>query len=179
MALSYNWSITDQSPLITYTPLSLGNETTIWNSWNSSYSLTPWNVSELSDYTSLVGKGQSSHTSTAAQASAKIGFAGTAVYVWGESQTFRTHGTRWKWWCEVWQRSRYMVSPLHPSSKGMSFPLQLLINRTPVNATIDLPLQAVNGNLNVTGNWHDQYATSQDGALGARSSTDYQQFLAK
>jgi hypothetical protein len=85
MALSYNWSITDQSPLITYTPLSLGNETTIWNSWNSSYSLTPWNVSELSDYTSLVGKGQSSHTSTAAQASAKIGFAGTAVYVWGES----------------------------------------------------------------------------------------------
>ena len=81
-ALSYNWSITDQSPLITYTPLVLGDNTT---TWSSSYSLSSGNNYELAGYASLIGEGRSSHTSEAPGATAKIGFAGTAVYVWGET----------------------------------------------------------------------------------------------
>ena len=75
---AYNWSITDQSPLITYDPDDRGsNETT----WNSTYSQSSWRA-----YTATtVGYGQSAHTTEASDASATVRFIGTAVYVWGQA----------------------------------------------------------------------------------------------
>lgn len=76
---SYNWSITDQSPLITYYPTlaGVGEDT-----WNSSYSDSPFYGADA-DFLSQVGKGQSSHLTEFSGATATVSFSGTAVYVWG------------------------------------------------------------------------------------------------
>lgn len=81
-AQAYNWSITDQSPLITYNPLRVGDNTT---TWNSTYSNSSWADQQLAGYSSLVGHGQSAHTTDFAGATASVGFVGTAVYVWGQA----------------------------------------------------------------------------------------------
>jgi len=81
VANSYNWSVTDQSPLVAYSPHRSGdNETT----WNSTYSLSPWSDYGDEGYSGIIGEGVSSHSTSADSATAKIGFTGTAVYVWGE-----------------------------------------------------------------------------------------------
>jgi len=82
LAQPYNWSISDQSPLIAYTPLFRGDKTT---TWNSTYSLSSWSDYGIAGYLALVGRGRSAHISTAPSATAKVGFNGTAVYVWGEA----------------------------------------------------------------------------------------------
>lgn len=82
-AQAYNWSITDQSPLITYHPLSVGDNST---SWNSSFSGSSWaNNADPVSYSSAVGHGRSAHTTDVDGATASVGFVGTAVYVWGQT----------------------------------------------------------------------------------------------
>jgi hypothetical protein len=80
-ARAYNWSVTDQSPLIKYYPLLAGDNST---SWNSTYSGSSWAKSSY-EYDSIVGRGKSAHTTDVDDATASVGFVGTAVYVWGQT----------------------------------------------------------------------------------------------
>lgn len=78
---SYNWSITDQSPLIDYYPVILGDPTI---TWNNTFSNTSTLVADP-DYSTYIGKGRSSHVSEFPDATATAHFQGTAVYIWGNA----------------------------------------------------------------------------------------------
>lgn len=76
LAEPFNISITDQSPTITYLPSRSGDSA---QTWNSSYTISgSYNAQPGSR-----GLGDSLHYTTADNASASVGFVGTAVYVWG------------------------------------------------------------------------------------------------
>ena len=75
----YNISITDQSPLISYSPSTIGDGVT--GSWNISYSASPWTSFDAGQYNE--GLGQSSHWTTSTPAYASFSFVGTAVYAFG------------------------------------------------------------------------------------------------
>ena len=76
----YNVSITDQSPLISYSPATIGDGTT---SWNISYTGSPWTSFQTGQYNE--GVGQSYHWTEAALAYASFSFTGSAVYAMGNS----------------------------------------------------------------------------------------------
>ena len=78
---SYNWSITDQSPLIDYYPVILGDPTITWNNTYSNSSYSP----EGYDFETSIGRGRSAHISEYSESTATVHFQGTAVYIWGSA----------------------------------------------------------------------------------------------
>lgn len=74
----YNLSLTDNSPTITYLPYRSGPSD---SGWNVTFSQSPaW--LKTAD---VIGQGTSRHYTTAAGATASVGWVGTAVYIFGSA----------------------------------------------------------------------------------------------
>jgi hypothetical protein len=75
----FNYTFTDMSPMLVYTPTSSGS---IDAAWNNSYIGSAPVAAGLD----VVGLGTSAHTSSAPNAYLTFGFVGTGVYLFGETR---------------------------------------------------------------------------------------------
>ena len=82
VSAQYNITVTDQSPLISYTPPLMGSGNSSSGSWNVTYSLSPW--SGYQEEQTNVGQGISVHWTEVSRASASLSFSGNAIYAMGQ-----------------------------------------------------------------------------------------------